>query len=425
MKKIIFLSLFAPAAITLNNCTNAELETSEVYPTLETITIDKHYVSRDKAIAELQSFLDAVDSGSTRSAKDDRRIHSIDPITTHQLCPTTRTTGEENYALGIDTMLYLVNFEDEKGSAILAATDYFDPVIAVTDEGNIDFRIFKSTMNDVRTEEDPEDISTFIAQLVSEYCRAELLYGNINEREDTRADIWYITEQVGPLTKTKWEQGSPYDIKCPEINGERCAVGCAIVAMAQLTACLEFPKTIDGNYMDWSLMKSFTSNESSTSSLMYLTDYLILLGSKNYGNADYKPDGTNVTTQGMKDCMHQLGYKKVTVRDGYDKNNFIKNYIGIGKPVLIRAEGSGSRGHVWLLDGYMKRGKTPGAEDQLLFHTNFGYGGRYDGYYANKVFEFFKAADAYDPNDLQTFDKEESITLNKNFKYITYGDPNK
>ncbi len=425
MKKIFLSSLFAAAAISLNSCTNTEFETSDVYPALETITTDIHYVPRDKAIAELQSFLDAVDASSTRSTKGEHRIRSIDPLTKHQFCTTTRTTGEDNYALGIDTMLYLVNFEAGKGSAILAATDYFDPIIAVTDEGNIDFNIFKSMMTNIQTGEHTDDISTFIAQLVSEYCQAGLLYGNINENEDTRADTWYITEQVAPLTKTRWEQGSPYDIKCPEINGERCAVGCAIVAMAQLTAHLEFPKIIDSNYMDWSLMKSYTLNEGSTSALMYLTDYLALLGTKNYGHADYKPDGTNVTTQGMKDCMHRLGYKKVTVRDGYDKNNFIKNYIGIGKPVLIRAEGSGTRGHVWLLDGYMKRGKTPGAEDQLLFHTNFGYGGRFDGYYANKVFELFKAADAYDSNDLQTFDRDGNTSLNKNFKYITYGDPNK
>ena len=41
-------------------------------------------------------------------------------------------------------------------------------------------------------------------------------------------------QTVGPLIKTQWDQGDPYNSMCPEKDGQHCLVSCGATAEAQL-----------------------------------------------------------------------------------------------------------------------------------------------------------------------------------------------
>lgn len=429
MKRFVFILPIAALLLPAGCRTDDTVVEAPEQPAVAVAIPDNMRISREEAIAELQSVLDAIDEGTTRAGG--RHISSVDALTVDRIRCATRSS--EQYAVPVDTLLYLVNFDDDAGSAILAASRCLEPVLAVTDEGNMTMNELTRAMAEAERGAASESIVVFIADLIGEYCRAALLLGDMPADEDAEPTrtTWNVTEKVKPFVTIKWNQDSPFNDQCPILNsatGERCAAGCVPIAIAQMTVYFKFPEKIGDTVVDWDKMKGANTGAGTPAGANELAAwYCALLGSKDYADVTYG-EQTSASGQDVKDCLHKLGFKKVTIRDGYDKNNFIKNYVGIGKPVLIRAEPDTGSGHRWLLDGYMRRTDTSTGTEQLLFHSNFGWGGRCNGYYASKVYELYKAADEYETGDSETFLSEEKngqYTLNKNFKYATYGDPRK
>lgn len=132
MKKIIFYMMTFCA---LMSCQDNENVLDE------TVNINKHThaISIDEALANLHAFMN--DSTETRSCGSDRIVKSIKPVKISML--QTRSTQE---IPDCENVVYVANFEDEEGYAILAADDRVEAdVIAITDEGNIeDATIYKA-----------------------------------------------------------------------------------------------------------------------------------------------------------------------------------------------------------------------------------------------------------------------------------------
>ena len=93
--------------------------------------------SQKAALAELTYMLNAMDSVSqkTRGYSISRKIKNIAVV---------RNSISGTRSNGIDTLLFLVNFEDEKGYAILGANDNYNDVIAIVDNGNLSVDEFLS-----------------------------------------------------------------------------------------------------------------------------------------------------------------------------------------------------------------------------------------------------------------------------------------
>ena len=100
-------------------------------------TIPSHHVPREKALAELNAFLADVDANNTTRGGKVRQIKDVIPILSDKFQNATRVS-EDEAAAAIDTLLYMVNFENEEGFAILSAADFLAPIIAVMDQGNAD-----------------------------------------------------------------------------------------------------------------------------------------------------------------------------------------------------------------------------------------------------------------------------------------------
>lgn len=135
MNRRFFISVaFIFAALSLANCQREPA----VQPITEADkTIPSYHVPREKALAELNSFLADVDANNTTRGGKIRQIKDVTPILGDKFQNATRVS-EDEAAAAIDTLLYMVNFEDEEGYAVLSAVDFLAPIIAVMDQGNAD-----------------------------------------------------------------------------------------------------------------------------------------------------------------------------------------------------------------------------------------------------------------------------------------------
>lgn len=135
MKHLLSLATIAVVTLFLNGCKQEqEIELERTQPVAN---IDPHRIPREQAIAELNSLLDVIDADNITRGGAPRRIKEVIPVLADNCLETTRMS-EDEAAAAIDTLLYLVNFEDENGYAVLSATEYLAPILAVTDSGSTD-----------------------------------------------------------------------------------------------------------------------------------------------------------------------------------------------------------------------------------------------------------------------------------------------
>lgn len=127
MKKIIYVLL---GLFLMSSCQKDFTPTSEDTMTSE---ISKDYtISPEDALENLEVFLSDNEDSATR-ASNSRTISSLTPI--KYWSSVTRSSSEN---LNCDNLLYIANFEQEQGYAILAGDSRIqDKVIAITDQGNI------------------------------------------------------------------------------------------------------------------------------------------------------------------------------------------------------------------------------------------------------------------------------------------------
>mgnify|MGYP001538349798 FL=1 len=87
-----------------------------------------HTIPAAKALEHLAGALVALD-GPTRSPGESRTVQRVTAVTRDDLRASATRSGE----CSADSLVYLVEFEDGKGSAILAADDRLEPVIVIYD----------------------------------------------------------------------------------------------------------------------------------------------------------------------------------------------------------------------------------------------------------------------------------------------------
>lgn len=119
MKKNIKLSILALLSMCMA-CSQPE--------SMEPLKVQnyEHSISIEKALSNLDAFLGS--DGATRSSQ--KKIKSVTPI---------KFRGDtRNSELNCENLIYVVNFDNDEGYALLAADDRIeDPIIAVTESGQL------------------------------------------------------------------------------------------------------------------------------------------------------------------------------------------------------------------------------------------------------------------------------------------------
>lgn len=198
---------------------------------------------------------------------------------------------------------------------------------------------------------------------------------------------------IAPMIRTKWNQGSPYNLLCPEKEGKLTYTGCVATAMAQVMKYFEYPTKGSGSHsylwngqtlsMDFgSTVFSWKSMENiynSTSSRESETDVATLMKACGYAlDMDYGTDASAanvydwapalITYFGYAPSLTPLNRLYYTTQD-WEKAVYTS--LAGGSPVLYGGQGS-IGGHAFVCDGYDGEG---------FFHFNWGWSGSSDGYY--------------------------------------------
>lgn len=429
----IFASVVLFAAI---SCQKEVVEVVECGEPTAAVKSSPYAISKEEALGRLEDFMAAFDGEDTRSRS--RVVKSISAVRGEDIMAETRGSECE-----VENLLYIAEFEDGCGSAILGADSRLEPVYAVLDETVMTIDDFRAAENG----EEADDVTVFNAKLITASAMSRLSSNaTLLPEYDYRTDIYdniqtieYLT-RIMPMIPTKWNQTHPYNIKFPmktDSNGVsyRPVAGCASVAIGQLLAYLQPTSTvvINGRSHSYSVIaqcnihNDFLSNSYLVDKLGY---YLYDLAEEM--DATYTDTSTSIATFQSVQMLRKAGLSWV-LRKGLDKD-LIHEMLDDGKPVPIRAENTEGTGHIWLIDGRLnyliKVYKVTFVDDEIVsreflhsylndyVHCNFGWGGECDGYYNYNIYRLQYSLGS-EPEYGDIDDSKDSV-YNSEFKIIKY-----
>lgn len=132
MKKLSIIATLVMAGCCLTGCvSNQEMPPTPVVETNTDSGTNPYRISEEEALANLDAFFAANSGGNTRTSASAPRVKNLIGIRNYD--EATRGEAEDT-----TTLLYVANFENQQGFALLAADKRVDtPVIGVSEQGEI------------------------------------------------------------------------------------------------------------------------------------------------------------------------------------------------------------------------------------------------------------------------------------------------
>lgn len=226
----------------------------------------------------------------------------------------------------------------------------------------------------------------------------------MNQRVSEAAEMGYsvsgcpsVGEAIAPLCKTAWGQGEPFNLECPDYYGEKCLSGCVATALAQIMKYHNWPQQGKGELryhaqrigteiftdfseytFDWENMLHDYSSTSPTEQQRQAVAHL-LRGVGGSVQMNYSPTASGADLHDATKALLNYWDYSDDVRNVYRSwfslpkwsqllYDALKNY----GPILYGGF-SFTSAHAFVCDGYDGEG---------LFHFNWGWDGKADGYFA-------------------------------------------
>lgn len=353
--------------------------------------------SFDEALQIAQNAIGMLEGqGVTRASCKGRRISLKD---THTVRCGADTRAAE---AGLDTLMYVFNFEDSLGFAVVSANRATPGLIAVTESG---YYNPEERQDNVAFEALMENAKCYISG--SRYINPPI--DSLNH--DTLYDI---VDRVWPLVQVKWGQTTYYSKYCP--NGY---AGCAPIAVAQVLTYFANIDSMDITYQwrdvdkqlfDWPDIRrhrlSYIVNGVEASHL-----YCNVVDSLNTHNAigrlcrqlgeimksNYSSPGiTGTEFDSIVSCLSFLGFSNVYKQSVHSK--CFKDSLKSNHVFLVKGKSQFDIvGHVWIVDGFFEECiVAPTIYDEggniivptyIYNHINWGWNGMSNGYYLDEVFD--------------------------------------
>lgn len=364
MKKLFYLFFLLLVA----SCSDDIIETSglDIAPDSYRGQPRSHKVTEQQAINTIMAHFAMIqndarsrgESNSSPQVQDVRVLRStdlgIDSIRCRDLYETVDTMYEkfdDNDKVFLDTLFYIVNFQDKKGWAILAADNRTDPIYAIIDEGSFHIDSLRKEPNegflcflDNSVNSVLKDVSKSLKSSGSHRYYWQTFPGDIEC--DFWSDAENKLERKDPMLVTRWGQGSPYNLYCPN----KYPTGCTVTAVAQIISYYQTIGHVSWQYkndkgetqIDWANIidecriyngNLFTSKHSKQ--IAHLMRYLGISF-----NADYKSSGTSVDKNKPIEWLNNHGGISAT-KLGDFKASKVKDAIKAGN--LVYARGNSKR----------------------------------------------------------------------------------
>ena len=367
-KKLIY---FAAVALVLAACSSEE----PIAPPMvenDTMGANPYRVSLTDALKNADALLGELGEGeTTRSAE--RNVESVE----YYSRPGTR-------ALGGDTLLYLVNYADDAGFALLSADSRLRPIYAISDEGSMSFSdttynkglalFARGVEAEIETSLTiPNDTAIFIPPTIP----------------GVGPQVQTVIDRVQPMLNTyqrNWNQDAPFNRYCFTSSGQEAKVGCSAVAAAQIMCYHKWPQQYGGYTFDWDQINS--------GNIDMLARFLKLLGNQENLNVTYGVNSSPAISGNYCRTFDNMGYTYDSDFRDFNEQEvcaFMKGtHSGgyVAGPVLVRGSYPNAAGHAWVLDGYLQYalqyipGIASGLEaDDILYHCIWGWGDENNGYF--------------------------------------------
>lgn len=446
-KNLLFLLL---AFIT--SCTNdVNYDFTNVF-SVATSKVDSNKRSYSEALEIAQNAISILDDNNqlTRSSSNRRVDLNEKPIT---ICADNRFSTRSSENIGNDTLMYVFNYTDNNGFAVVSADKGTEGLIAVVESGHYD-------------PSDTTDTGFRSYMIAAKYY---ILANQVKTKivPDRAPKGFYFefdtisTTSISPRITVKWGQnGHEGQFFDNHISG------CVNTAAAMIMSYFEYPTTISLTYenapfsyrsLNWDGMKS------------YIASYIKINGWGYYHhhdtctNEDHKSIGY-LCRQLAKDT-HSTLYDGSTSTNFYSMRNVMADYgyivgdclsyqnlantntlhalLSNGRIILMRGSNINDIGHAWVVDGYYgftihslyyEYGFTNGMPDPPILmdeqfithrynHINWGYDGYNNGYFNDGVFSVYGDSYWYDDDNyvflLPTHDEEQEKTFQNNLLFFS------
>lgn len=388
MKKLFLFSFLAVIFSTSCNKTEEMLpavdsKETAVIPTSANRTISEAVVLAEKG---LEAFgLDSKTRGVARRI-DFSNIH-------YKIDRTTRSGAA-------DTLLYILNFADDQGFALIAANRGAEGVIALAESGSYDGNPTGNVGFDMYMDDTYQYLLSGITPTLIPIPDSErIAFGY-------RPPFVLEETTVEPMTIVRWDQDAPFNIFCSTPYDERVPSGCVATAIATAMSAYSYPETINLTYpgrdkssvnLDWLSMKTHYWQYCELWEQCFTCETCRQIGylSREIGkrvDMDYQIKVSSAGNQVMATCLRSFGYITDDFRKPYN-NATVCNSLENGGIVIVRGE-SPQGGHAWVIDGckykktreeiyimYADRPFSTWTLDTFLersvwhVHFNYGWGG--------------------------------------------------
>ncbi|MBR5841251.1 MAG: C10 family peptidase [Bacteroidaceae bacterium] len=418
-------------ATSLFACTQEVIETLPTQAESETQSTEKlaKYRTYEEALAVAQDAIGMLGESCVTRSGNPRTIdiHNVQYIVNTS---STRSDGKP------DTLMYVFNYDDNAGFAVVSANRATEELIAVTEQGN--YIAGEETGNggfDLYMDMAETYIQTAAEPLPPVGGGDNGPVGFKQVKYETTID----TTIAGPYLNVQWGQKYPYNLYCPQTNGVKDAAGCVATAIAQIMSYYKHPSSITISYetpsysylLDWDAMLMHrSSNECNCDSHEMIGKFIREIGNLVY--MDYGPQsGTDISN--AANAFSVLGYKHDALTS-YSSSKLINS---LRQKKLVYMAGAGMVdnemvGHAWVVDGYksityhhteyMKEDyeilwtiTNQSTETFTYHHINWGWNGISNGYFSKDVF------DTSSPVEL---DEDVFFTANFDFTNSLYIFPN-
>lgn len=422
-----------------------------------------YHIPVEDALKNLDAFFAANARGKTRAADKAPKVKDVFGI-------QAAGTGTRSDVEGAGPLLYIANFDEEQGFAILSADERIGSlVLGVSEQGKISsntqrydqltgerllFKDFPLTgpgwtadtlsNGDILAYINPNTVDftniaendTLIGNLdtsgydllnatngsrisLEEQLESIILELSINYAKhiiELQKDLAAHPDNFDPsvgggiyghvetgviiegplLAKFKdWKQEPYLNAYFPKVRdqsspfGERASTGCYPLALAKILAHNRKPDnyTYDGHTFDWNVIGNYRSGESHEAALF-------LRAVASGCHASYGYEGTFVSPDNACSFLSQCGY--LYVKNGANSFNRIKEMIDANHPLVIFAASKEGEitAHAWNIDGY--RTSRIGTSNVRMVHCDFGWGGNYNGYYIDGIFDLDSFRNIFD-----------------------------
>ena len=308
-----------------------------------------------------------------------------------------------------DTLMYVFNYEDNQGFAVVSANKSTEALIAVTEQGNY---------NEETTTDNP-GLALYMDMAKNYVARGGILPpgSSIGGGGLPLTEIRTVTTRdtlayINPLLEVRWGGGYPYNFYCKKNDNSLTNTGCVPTALAQIFSYTGYPTSMSINYdnsnihtlnINWNTFKAHVGAYDScncTSDIHYqLSEMFRQIGKE--VNVDYN-DESDTENYRIVNYLNRLGYSHSGLVS-YNINT-IRNSLSNNKIVYITGLiGTTSKGHGWVLDGYksitntIKTYRRPAGQLEWTLvntstvtytfnHFNWGWDGDGNGYFTEGVF---------------------------------------